>query len=391
MQLNTILADPVLRAELFPVTAERIYMAHAGVAPLSGPAQQALVTYANRGAVHSQERGWIWQQVADLRAATAELLAAQASEVALLGPTALGLNLVALGTQWRAGDEVIYHGADYPANVYPWLALADRGVKPVPLSPEQPGVITPDLVLSAVTERTRLVSLASCHYLSGYRIDIDAIGSALQERDIRFCVDGIQTLGAFPTSTQHVDYLAADSHKWLLGPCGAGVFWCREERFADLKPPLLGAWNVDSPEFVAQDHIDLVPGAQRFEPGTLNLPGVVAMVASMRCLLQLGVPAIAARLLHLRAYLLEPLRAAGWEPILGELEDASGADSWRSAIVTLRHPSRDGEAVFQTLLRAGVVASLRHDPAGQAWLRLSPHAYLSEADCDRVIELLTAA
>lgn len=388
MDVHRLCEDDAARAELFPVITEKVYLAHAGVGPLSGPARQALQTYAERGSVHSQERGWIWQQVGDLRQAAARLLGADDDEIALIGPTALGLNLVALGLEWRQGDEVVHYGDDYPANVYPWTGLAARGVTPVAITTKRPGVITWDAVEAALTERTRLVSLASCHFLSGYRIDVDGIGARLQERGIRFCLDGIQTLGAFPTPTTHVDFLAADSHKWLLGPCGAGLFYCDRRRFDELRPALVGAWNVDSPDYVAQTDQRFVPGAQRYEPGTLNLPGIVGMAASINLLLDLGIEGIAGRILELRQTLLDGARAKGWQPILAELEDAPEADRWRSGILSLTHPDRDVEDAYQLLLRQGVIASLRKDRQGKPWLRLSPHAYTCADGVARAVELL---
>lgn len=388
MDLATVVADDARRRALFPVVDERIYLAHAGVAPLCGPAAGALAEFARRGSVHSQERGWSWQRVADARAAAGALLGAAADEIALLGPTALGLNLVAHGVAWRPGDEVVYYRDDYPANVYPWSHLEGRGVVPRPLEPELPGVITWEVVERALSGRTRLVALASCNFLSGYRVDLDGIGRRLRERGILVCVDGIQTLGAFPTPAGNVDFLAADSHKWLLGPCGAGVFLCRRERLDELRPALLGAGNVHSPQFIAQDEIALAAGAQRFEPGTLNLPGIVAMAAGMELLRDLGVERIARRILDLRARLLAGLRERGWRPILADLEDAPDADRWRSGILSVTHDGRDLERDHRHLLVNGAVTSLRHDRAGGRWLRFSPHAYQREDELDRVVALL---
>lgn len=388
MDLEQLCADPVALAAAFPVTAERPYLAHGGVAPLSGPARQALVEYATRGSVHSQERGWIWHQADALRDSCATLLGAAIDEIALIGPTALGLNLVALGLDWQPGDEVVYYPDDYPANVYPWAALEARGVTPVALRPERLGVVTWDAVEAALSERTRLVALASCHFLTGYRIDIDGIAARLQQRGIRVCLDAIQTLGAFPTPVTHVDFAAADSHKWLCGPCGAGLFYCARERHEELRPALVGALNIESPDFIAQAQRQPVAGARRYEPGTLNLPGIAAMQASLALLLELGVESIAARLLRIRQRLLDGARSAGWQPILGELEDQPEAERWRSGILSLTHPERDLEAVHRDLTRAEVITSLRHDRTGRAWLRLSPHGYTPEAQVDRVVELL---
>ena len=176
---------------------------------------------------------------------------------------------------------MICYADDYPANVYPWLELERRGVKCVQLRPDVPGEITPELVESALTERTRMVALASCHFLSGYRIDHNAIGAVLREMGIYFCLDAIQTVGAFPTLVEHVDFLSADSHKWMLGPMTAGIVYVREELHDFLRPPLLGAWNVKSPNFVPQPDIVFEAGARRYEPGVLNVAGILGMKAAI--------------------------------------------------------------------------------------------------------------
>ena len=150
---------------------------------------------------------------------------------------------------------MIYNPDDYPANVYPWTDLARRGVVPRALRPERPGEFTPALVESALTPRTRLVALASAFFVNGYRIDVDAIGQMLHARGVLFSVDAIQTLGAMPLSVEHVDFLSADAHKWMLGPLSAGIVYIKKTHFARLRPILLGAANVRSPDFVAQEEI----------------------------------------------------------------------------------------------------------------------------------------
>ncbi len=129
--------------------------------------------------------------------------------------------------------------------------MAERGVVIRHLQTEELGLITTDCVMSRVDGHTRLVALASCHFIAGLRINLDEIGQALHERGILFCVDGIQTVGAFPTSVQHVDFLAADAHKWMLGPCAAGIFYVRRSIQERMNPVLLGWHNVRCPDFVA--------------------------------------------------------------------------------------------------------------------------------------------
>jgi selenocysteine lyase/cysteine desulfurase len=388
--LESLVRDEAARQWAFPVAAERVYLGHAGVTALPRVASEALTAFAHAAARDNQESPAVWDQVEQARNAGAALVGGDADEIALLGPTALGLSLVANGLPWKAGDEVVFYRDDYPANVYPWRHLETLGVQAVALVPEWPGDITWPFLERHLTAKTRLVALASCHFLSGFRLDLDEIGRNLHERGILFCVDGIQTLGAFPLSVEHIDFVSADSHKWMLGPAGAGIVYVKREHHDFLRPTLLGSWNVVSPEFVAQERIAYYEGARRYEPGILNLPGIVAMEASLRLLLDVGIENVAQRILTLRGLLVEGLRPLGYR-LYGPWEERD-VDIARhaSGIVTVTHPEKDLKALFDRLAANGVVASLRQDRSGQPLLRLAPHFYNTEAELERVLALLRA-
>ena len=227
MPSSSIFPSESDRLAAFPVAREQIFMAHAGVTILPRCAAKAMQDYCEQSCVQHQEFADAFRAVNETRKVAADLIGAQPSEISLLGPTSLGLSLVANGMPWEPGDELLCYQDDYPANVYPWLDLRRRGVVVRFLEPEAPGEITPDLVGRALTGRTRLVALASCHFLTGFRIDVDAIGRLLHSRGVLFCLDAIQTLGAFETRVDHVDFLSADAHKWLLGPMAAGMAMLR--------------------------------------------------------------------------------------------------------------------------------------------------------------------
>ena len=118
----------------------------------------------------------------DARNAGAKLLNCQPDEVSLVGPTSLALSFVAAGLKFRRGDNVLIYHDDYPSNVYPWMALADQGVQVRLLNTRGLGAIRAVDVMGQVDENTRLVALASCHFISGHRLDHDAIGKFLRER-----------------------------------------------------------------------------------------------------------------------------------------------------------------------------------------------------------------
>ncbi|HZI32686.1 MAG TPA: aminotransferase class V-fold PLP-dependent enzyme, partial [Candidatus Binatia bacterium] len=243
MTLNEILTNEELRQHEFPATKNKVFLGHAGVCPLPRRVAQAMTDCANEATLGDQE-AFVMHRLDDTRQTGAKLLNCQPDEVAIVGPTSLALSFVAAGLNFRKGDNILIYHDDYPSNVYPWMALAERGVKVRLLNTRGLGVIRTIDVMGQVDEDTKLVALASNHFISGHRIEHDAIGRFLRERNILFCLDAIQTLGAFPTTVEHVDFLAADAHKWLLGPCGAGLLYVKKDLHEKLNPPVYGWHNV---------------------------------------------------------------------------------------------------------------------------------------------------
>jgi selenocysteine lyase/cysteine desulfurase len=382
MTLNEILTNEELRRHEFPAARDKIFLAHAGVCPLPRRVADAIAECARQGTLGDQE-AFMLHRLDDARKLASQLLNCQSDEIALVGPTSLALSFVAAGLNFRKGDNILIYHDDYPSNVYPWMALAEKGVQVRLLNTRGLGVIRPIDVMGQVDENTRLVALASCHFISGFRIEISAIGKFLRERGILFCLDAIQTLGAFPTTVEHVDFLAADAHKWLLGPCGAGIFFVRRELQEKLNPPIYGWHNVRNPNFVAQEQIVFRSGAVKYEAGTQNLVGLVGLIASMELALEIGVENITAELLRKSAWLVPALSAKGFTVLNADAkaENASG-------IVSFFQPGKDLAALNQKLSEAGIVASLRTDRKGQNYIRLSPHFYNTDAELQRVLELL---
>ena len=382
MTLTEILTNEELRQHEFPVTKNKIFLAHAGVCPLPRRVAQAMNDCANEATLGDQE-AFVMHRLEDARKTGAKLLNCQPEEVSLVGPTSLGLSFVAAGLKFRKGDNILIYHDDYPSNVYPWMALAAQGVQVRLLNIRTLGAVRAVDVMGQVDENTKLVALASCHFISGHRLDHEAIGKFLHERNILFCLDAIQTLGAFPTTVEHVDFLAADAHKWLLGPCGAGILYVRRELQAKLNPPIYGWHNVRSPSFVAQDKIEFRSGAAKFEAGTHNLIGLIGLIAAMELALEIGVDNIAVELARKRARLVPVLQAKGFSVLNPEpkLENTGG-------ITSIFQPGKDLAPLHKKLTDAGVIASLRNDRKGQNYLRFSPHFYNTDAELQRVLELL---
>jgi cysteine desulfurase / selenocysteine lyase len=383
MNLTELLTNEELRQHEFPVTRDKIFLAHGGDCPLPRRVAEAVAQYARDAATGDQEKFVYPKILSDGRHVASQLLHCKPEEIAFVGPTSLALSFIASGVRFRRGDNVLIYFDDYPSNVYPWMALAEQGVEVRLMNTRGLGVIRARDVTGQIDENTRLVALASCHFISGYRLDYSAIASFLRERNILFSVDAIQTVGAFPMNAGQVDFLAADAHKWLLGPCGAGLLYVREAMQEKLAPPIYGWHNVRSPEFVAQEQIVLRSGASRYEAGTHNLLGLVGLLTGMQLILEIGVEAISAELLRKRAWLVPALQAKGYQVLNADapVENCSG-------ITSFFRPSDDLGAVHQKLLDANVITSLRTDRKGEKYIRLSPHFYNTGEELRRVLDLL---
>ncbi len=383
MTVSEVLSNEELRQREFPVTREMIFLGHAGDCPLPLRVAEAVAKYA-RDCTTGDQECLVFPQVLDEgRKFAANMLKCDPDEVALVGPTSMGLSLIASGLKFRKSDNILIYFDDYPSNVYPWLALAEQGVEVRMLNTRGLGVIRPKDVMGQVDENTRLVALASCHFISGYRIDYRTIGQYLRERNILFCLDAIQTLGAFPTTVEHVDMLAADAHKWLLGPCGAGLLYVRKEIQESLTPPIYGWHNVRCRNYVAQEQIVFRSGARKYEAGTHNLLGIVGLVAALQLLSELGVDNIARELLRKRTWLASALRDKGYTILQGDAPPET-----TSGIISFFKEGVDLAAMNQKLMHARIVTSLRTDRTGQKYIRLSPHFYNTDSELQKTLAML---
>lgn len=383
MDITTVLNDEALRQREFPVTKDKAFLAHAAVCPLPQRIATAMQDYTARCTQGDQEAMQSEGLLTKTREAAAQLIHAKPEEIALVGPTSLGLSLIANGLNFRKHDNVVVYFDDYPSNVYPWMTLADRGVEVRFLNIRELGRLRVTDIMGQIDEQTRMVAIASCHFITGWRVELETLGKQLRAKNILFCVDGIQTLGAFPTTVEYIDFLAADAHKWLLGPCSAGILYVRKELQDRVMPSIYGWHNVKNPNFVAQEEIAFRNDARRYEAGTNNLVGIAGLHAAFQLLLETGVENIGRELLRKRTYLVPKLQEKGYTVMYA---DAAPQNS--SGIVTFHKAGADLAVLHQKLTEGGVQISLRTDRKGQQYLRVSPHFYNTDEELERLLKLL---
>jgi cysteine desulfurase/selenocysteine lyase len=375
-------ADENLRQREFPICARKIYCAHAADSPLPLRVANGMRESIERALVDARNYDDELERIEETRTLVAQLLECGTDEIAFTGPTASGLNTVANGLDWEPGDEVVCYLDDYPANVYPWLALERHGVKPVLLETARIGEITPEIVERALTKRTKLVALASANYCSGYRIDLEAIGAVCAERGVLFSVDAIQTVGVFPVPLRNVDFASAGAQKWMLGPSGAGILFVKKSRHDLLRPSMIGGWNVVSPNFISQREVKFETGGRKFEPGAYTHSVLAGLRAAVELLLEAGPNDICRQISKLTQTLRDRIPS-------GEFEFLSPAEEKnRCGILTFRHQHVPSAALWDSLTKNDIVVSLRHDRANRAWLRVSPHFYNTEDEMERLADLL---
>jgi cysteine desulfurase/selenocysteine lyase len=370
-----------LRVREFPVTRRWTYLDHAAVAPLprrSGDVLRAwTVEQEQNGAVN-----WpAWEEKLEaIRDRIASLLSADRDEIAFVNSTTQGIGLIAEGFPWRDGDSVVIPAEEYPSNIYPWMNLASRGVS-VRLVPSRDGRIWPEDLVQAMDETTRVLAISHVEFSSGFRNDLDLLAEICHARGVALFVDAIQGLGPFVIDVQKtpVDFLAADGHKWLLGPEGAGLLYVRRDWIDRLRPIGVGWHSVvgsyNSPEI----ELRLKPNAQRWEGGSFNMPGLQALGASLSLLLKLGPKSVSQRILDRAAAVREQAARADWR-VTGSKrpEDHSG-------IVAIEHDDVSARHAAQALRHRGIVVCARRGK-----LRISPHVYNNDDDLERLRDALSA-
>ncbi|MEO7297621.1 MAG: aminotransferase class V-fold PLP-dependent enzyme [Verrucomicrobiota bacterium] len=383
MTISELHSNEELRQHEFPVAKEKIYLGHAGVCPLPRRVAEAVRDYATQCTLGDQEALVPLTRIQKFRETAARLLKAQPDEIAFVGPTSLGLSFVAAGLSWKKNDNILIYFDDYPSNVYPWMNLAQKGVQVRMMNIRELGKIRPIDVMGQVDENTRLVALASNHFVSGYRIDIRAIGDFLRKRNILFCLDAIQTLGAFPTTVENVDFAAADAHKWLLGPSAAGIFYVRKSAQEKLRPTVFGWHNIHCPNYAAQEEILHPAHARRYEAGSENLLGIIGLNAALEMILEIGVDKIAAELLRKRSWIIPALQSKGYTVLQADALPVNA-----SGIISFFKEGTDLPALHQKLAEANIITSVRADRSSRRYIRLSPHFYNTDAELHRVLEMV---
>jgi selenocysteine lyase/cysteine desulfurase len=375
----------LLRGQM-PVSRKWAYFDHAAVAPIPRAAAEAMRVWNDQALLEGDTAWGQWsRRIEVVRQRAASLVNAREDEIALVPNTTAGVNIVAEGLDWIAGDNVVIAANEFPTNQYPWLNLQSRGVQVRRVEPK--GIaIDANRIAAACDARTRIVSLSWVGYATGWRIDPAEFAQVAHDRGALFFLDAIQGLGVFPLNVQaaRVDFFAADGHKWLLGPEGAGVFYVKRELLEALRPIGVGWHSVAHASDYRRIETAWRPAAARYEGGSQNMVGFHGLGASLDLLAACGLSPSASPLaesvLDFTSQAMARLDDFGAKVV--SPRDAAH----RSGIVSFEMPGCDPQQLRVSCLQRGVVFACR-----DGRLRISPHAYNDASDLDRLIAALQAA
>lgn len=366
-----------LRASEFPWAGGTTYLNHASTGPLPERTRKVTDEWNRRRAEPFRlSDPETFAMVRKARELAGRLINADASEIALATNTTWGLALAAATLPLKAGDVVLVSDKEFPANVYPWILLRDRGVR-LEIVPTTAEGWPDEAALLQRLERSEVKALAISlvQFSNGYRADIASFSAATRRLGKFLVADAIQAVGQVPVDVRAtpVDILSAGGQKWLLSPWGSGFTYVRKELIASLRPAMTGWMAFEGTDDFTRltSYSDELRGdARRFELITLPYQDIAGFTVSVEMLLGLGIERIARHIQALHAPVIAAAERAG-----ARVTSPRGANG--SGILCVA--PRDLEAAFARLKEAKVYASLR-----EGSIRLAPHFYNTMEEMERV-------
>lgn len=370
-----------LFAHEFPLEEGLIYLNHAAVSPWPRRTAAAVRRFADDNLYRGSRNypGWL-ETEARLRQRLARLINAPSEQdIALLKSTSEGLSVIAHGLEWSNGDNVVIPAEEFPSNRIVWESLEPLGVE-VRQVDLQDGESPEAALFARMDERTRLLSVSAVHYASGLRMDLRSMGRACRRHGVLFCIDAIQWLGALPFDVQsaQADFVVADGHKWMLGPEGVALFYCRADLRERLALHQYGWHMVEHCGEFDRQHWRPAASARRFECGSPNLLGAHALDASLSLLEEVGLEEVSRLVLMNSEYLIDLMAKDDNLELLTSPQDGRYA-----GIVTFRHRRLAATDLYRQLMHAGVMCAQRG-----GGVRFSPHFYTPLQHLERALALV---
>lgn len=364
----------------FPQIEGLRYLNHAAVAPWPRRATDAVKRFAQENMSVGARDYPQWLKVeTSLRGRLARLLnAPSTADIALVKNTSEALSFVAFGLDWKTGDQIVISDEEFPSNRVVWEALQPQGVEVIRVSLK--GTDPEAALLAACSPKVRLMAISAVQYASGLRLDLPRLGEGCEQRGVLLCIDAIQQLGALPFDVQQnrCAFAMADGHKWLLGPEGLGVFYCRSDLRARLKLHEYGWHMLEHAGDYDREDWEPARSARRFECGSPNMLATMALEASLSLLEEVGMEKVEQGLSERIDHLQRELSAMQEVKLLSPVEPLR-----RAGILTFKIDGWDNQALFERLKSEQIVCAQRG-----GGIRLSPHFYTRTEIIEQTLSII---
>jgi len=370
----------------FPHTEKTTYFNCASVGPFPDPAYAVQDKYFNVARMAAAgDQSEVFSALKNIRRNGARIFGGKTSEIGYGFNTTFGLNLAAFGLPLKKGDEVLLSDVEFPANVYPWLELRNRGIR-VKFIKSVDGFFNVGVFEKAITKRTRVLAVSYVQYFNGYKIDIDAVADVCRRQNIYLVLDCMQAAGCETLDLRkwNVSVASAGGQKWLLSPQGTGLYYVSGEMQERIRPPWRSWLGVDWKcrwHDLRRFDLEYADAAGQYEMGTYPGPLVLAFDWALDFIVGLGVRNIQKHNHALLDRLVDYLEDHPAYRITSALEEKH-----RSSILSFTSDRLDIRDVHRRLLRNKIVTSLR-----EGSIRVAVHLYNDESDVDRLIGVLDKA
>jgi selenocysteine lyase/cysteine desulfurase len=364
---------------LFPhLDADQIYFNHAAVGPWCKPVLDRVSEFsAQRSGLMVENFHDFLEKYTSAKSKLAKLIGAQQSRIAWVDNVSNGISILANGIEWKTGDRIILNDLEFPSNVYPFLNLKRFGVE-IDIVKSRNGIVDVEDIRQTVTPKTRLISISSVQFLSGYRADIEALGSLCKEKGIIFCVDAIQAAGVVEIDVvkSNIDFLCGGTQKWLMSSQGLSYIYITEELQNRITQQNVGWASVNDAWNLLDYKLSLKSSAERFQTGTMNVLGICLFDAALDLFLNFGMKNVESRILDNTEYFIKSLTEIGVEPVLNNTEKKN-----YGGIISFKHENATG--LFQFLQDKRIFGAVR-----EGMIRFSPHFYNTKEEIDLVVKEL---
>lgn len=364
---------------LFPhIEKGIIYFNHASIGPLTKLVIETVNDFLiERSVTNIKNYNTFLELHKSTKLLLAELFSAEPERFAWAENIANGINVLAQGISWEAGDEIILCDIEFPSNVYPFLNLKRKGVE-VKFVRSKNGIIDETEIEAAVTSKTKLISISAVQFTSGYRADLEYIGKICKDKNIIFCVDSIQGAGVVEIDIpkMNIDFLAGSGQKWLMGLQGLGFIYVGKNLQNIIEQSYMGWNSVESAWELLNYDTKLKENADRYQTGTVNVLGIAVLNTNLKMFREIGFENIRKRILANTQTLISRLVEEGYDPVLKNVQPKN-----LSGIVTVSLPNVD--RVVKEMAERNIFAEARDNK-----LRISPHFYNTDTEMDKFIEVL---